>query len=88
VGTGFDTKTLAKMTAQLESIEQKKSPFVNDVDSNTPAHWVKPAFVAEVRFAEWTRDGYMRQPAFLGLRLDKDPKECRRERPVDADDVA
>lgn len=88
VGTGFDTKTLATMTAQLKKIERKTSPFVNDVESNTKAHWVEPKLVAEVRFTEWTRDGIMRQPAFLGLRLDKKPQECVREIPLDTDDVA
>ena len=88
VGTGFDEKTLAAMTAQLKKIERKTSPFVNDVASNTKAHWVEPKLVAEVRFTEWTRDGVMRQPAFLGLRADKDPKECVREVPVDTDEVA
>ncbi|MGZ3526570.1 MAG: non-homologous end-joining DNA ligase [Vulcanimicrobiaceae bacterium] len=87
VGTGFDTKTLEKLTEQLKKLERKTSPFVEPVDSNTPAHWVKPELVAEVRFTEWTRDGYMRQPAFLGLRVDKDPKECKREVPVHTDDV-
>ena len=88
VGTGFDTKTLAAMTAQLKKTERKTSPFANDVDSNTKAHWVEPRLVAQVRFTEWTRDGVMRQPAFLGLRRDKSPKECVREVPLDTDDVA
>ncbi len=87
VGTGFDTKTLAAMTAQLKKIERKTSPFVNDVDSNTKAHWVEPKLVAQVRFTEWTRDGVMRQPAFLGTRTDKKPKDCVREVAIDTDDV-
>ncbi len=88
VGTGFDTKTLDAMSAQLKKIERKTSPFVNAVDSNTKAHFVEPKLVAQVRFTEWTRDGYMRQPAFLGMRTDKSPKECVREVPVDTDEVA
>jgi bifunctional non-homologous end joining protein LigD len=88
VGTGFDTKTLAAMTAQLKKIERTSSPFANDVDSNTKAHWVEPKLVAQVRFTEWTRDNLMRQPAFLGLRADKKPKDCVREIPVDSDEVA
>jgi bifunctional non-homologous end joining protein LigD len=87
VGTGFDTKTLAAMTAQLKKIERKASPFANDVASNTKVHWVEPRLVAQVRFTEWTRDGVMRQPAYLGLRTDKKPKECVREVPVDTDEV-
>src|SRR5579872_3562607 len=87
VGTGFDTKLLRSLTADLKKIERKTSPFVNSVDSNTKAHWVDPKLVAQVRFTEWTRDGYLRQPALLGLRVDKDPKECVRERPLDTDAV-
>ena len=88
VGTGFDTKTLAAVTAQLKKMERKTSPFANEVDSNTKAHWVEPKLVAQIRFTEWTRDGVMRQPAYLGLRTDKKPKECVREVPVDSADVA
>lgn len=87
-GTGFNAKLLASLSADLKKIERKESPFSNDVDANAKPHWVKPQMVAEIRFTEWTRDGYMRQPAFLGLRLDKDPKACVRERPVDTDEVA
>lgn len=88
VGTGFDTKTLHAMTADLKKIERKTTPFANKVEANTKAHWVDPKLVAEVRFTEWTRDGYLRQPAFLGLRLDKEPKACVRERPIDTGEVA
>jgi bifunctional non-homologous end joining protein LigD len=41
-----------------------------------------------VRFTEWTNDGAMRHPTFLGLRDDKDPRECHRERPAPAKEVA
>ena len=88
VGTGFNTKLLQSLTADLKKIERKTSPFKNAVAANTKAHWVEPKLVAQIRFTEWTRDGYLRQPAFLGLRLDKKPKECVRERPVDTDTVA
>jgi len=87
-GTGFNTKLLGELTKQLKKIERKESPFVNKVEANTRPHWVEPKMVAEIRFTEWTRDGYMRQPAFLGLREDKKPKECVRERPIDTDEVA
>ncbi|HZZ64642.1 MAG TPA: non-homologous end-joining DNA ligase [Candidatus Baltobacteraceae bacterium] len=87
-GTGFNTKVLASLTKDLKKIERKTSPFANKVEANTKPHFVEPKLVAQIRFTEWTRDGYMRQPAFLGLRLDKSPKECVRERPVDTDEVA
>ncbi len=87
-GTGFNTKMLTELTRELKKLERKTSPFANPVEANTKPHFVEPKLVAQIRFTEWTRDGYMRQPAFLGLRLDKDPKSCVRERPVDTDEVA
>ncbi len=86
-GTGFNTKTLQTMTRDLKKIERKTSPFVNPVEANAKAHFVEPKLVAEVRFTEWTRDNLLRQPAFLGLRMDKDPKNCKRERAIDTDEV-
>lgn len=71
VGTGFTAAKLADLHERLREIERKTSPFVNDVDANAPAHWCSPQLVVEVRFSEWTRDGYLRQPAYLGLRPDK-----------------
>jgi bifunctional non-homologous end joining protein LigD len=88
VGTGFNTKLLQSLTRDLKAIQRKTSPFVNEVEANTPARFVEPKLVAQVRFTEWTRDGLLRQPAFLGLRLDKDPKTCVREHPIDTDEVA
>src|SRR5690606_34509334 len=49
--------------------------------TNEKAHWVKPQLVGAVKFSEWTDDGRMRQPIFLGLREDKDPQQCHREIP-------
>ena len=88
VGTGFDTKMLASLYKQLLAIETKTSPFAQKVASNTPAHFVSPKLVAQVRFTEWTRDGLMRHPAFLGLRVDKKPQSCVREVPADTDAIA
>ncbi|MGC2633287.1 MAG: non-homologous end-joining DNA ligase, partial [Candidatus Cybelea sp.] len=84
VGTGFTVAKLAELYERLQKIERKSSPFVNDVDANAPTHWCSPQLVAEVRFAEWTRDGYLRQPAYAGLRLDKQAADVVAEIPVDA----
>lgn len=81
VGTGFSAKRIAEIAAQLERLEQKSSPFTNDVQANTPAHWVNPELVAEVRFTEWTRDRYLRHPAFLGMRDDKEANDVVLELP-------
>jgi bifunctional non-homologous end joining protein LigD len=88
VGTGFDGKTLASLLAKLKALETKGSPFASAPKTRTRAHWVKPTLVAQIRFTEWTRDGSMRHPAFLGLRDDKAPKRVRRERPQRAAEVA
>ncbi|MBV8529892.1 MAG: non-homologous end-joining DNA ligase [Candidatus Eremiobacteraeota bacterium] len=82
VGTGFSAKLLAQLHTRLRKIERKTSPFVNDVDANAPVHWASPELVVEVRFSEWTRDGYLRQPAYLGLRPDKPAADVVAEFPV------
>jgi bifunctional non-homologous end joining protein LigD len=84
VGTGFDAKTLESVYHALRPLERPASPF----DVGTPGggghHWVEPRLVAEVRFTEWTRDGGIRHPAFLGLRTDKAPGSITREQPTEA----
>ena len=85
VGTGFDAKLLRDLIAKLEPLERKTPPFVDAPKPNTPAHWVKPELVAEIAFAEWTREGILRQPVFIGLRIDKDALNVVREREVHAD---
>ncbi len=81
VGTGFSTKLLAELYERLRKLERKSSPFSNEVIANSPTHWVKPELVVEARFSEWTRDGYLRQPAYLGLRPDKAAAEVVAEIP-------
>jgi bifunctional non-homologous end joining protein LigD len=81
VGTGFSAKLLRDLYARLQKLERKTSPFVNDVVANSPAHWISPEVVVEVRFSEWTRDGYLRQPAYLGLRPDKPAADVAAEIP-------
>jgi bifunctional non-homologous end joining protein LigD len=63
------------LSQNLERLRTDKSPF----DPPPPirdATWVRPKLVAQLFYAEWTADGKLRQPAFLGLRSDKDPSEC------------
>jgi bifunctional non-homologous end joining protein LigD len=79
VGTGFDSKELERVMALLTPLETKTSPFRQKVPKNETPHWVKPKLIAQVRFTEWTSDGILRQPVYLGLRDDKKPEEVRRE---------
>ena len=71
MGGGFDREGLRMMRARLDRLERRTSPFVIAPRTNEPAHWVAPKLVVEVKFAEWTADGRLRQPIFLGVRDDK-----------------
>ncbi len=82
VGTGFDQKTLKSIREKLDAIARDTSPFAVRSPKDAGNHWVEPKLVCEVRFTEWTHDGGLRHPAFLGLRDDKKPEECVRETPV------
>jgi bifunctional non-homologous end joining protein LigD len=76
VGTGFTLKTLQELGAQLRRLQRASSPFA-PVPKEKGATWVEPRLVAQLAFHEWTGDGKLRHPAFLGLRDDKDPRQCR-----------
>ncbi len=80
-GTGFDQAMLKEIWGVLKKRETKRSPFPHGVEALREVRWVKPELVAEIKFSEWTHataEGGMklRAPVFLGLREDKDPKEC------------
>jgi bifunctional non-homologous end joining protein LigD len=82
VGTGFDQKLLKEIFGLLESLETKTSPFHGPISGLRKVHFVRPKVVAEVKFSEWTHetaDGgvKLRAPVFMGLRKDKDPKDCK-----------
>lgn len=79
VGTGFTHKTLGELHAKLLKLRTAKSPFPTRVKDEGVTTWVKPLLVGEVKFAEWTSKGELRQPVFLGLRGDKDSKDVVRE---------
>jgi len=79
-GTGFNEAMLKEIWQVLKALETNRSPFYGDVDA-AHVHWVKPERVAEIKFTEWTHETTeggmkLRAPVFLGLREDKDPKEC------------
>ncbi|HEY1791276.1 MAG TPA: non-homologous end-joining DNA ligase [Opitutaceae bacterium] len=92
VGTGFSDADLACLYEKFQRLRSKACPFANLPEKGRPrygtgmgaaqmeaVHWLRPSLVAQVRFAEWTDDGLMRQPVFAGLRRDKAPRAVRRE---------
>jgi bifunctional non-homologous end joining protein LigD len=81
VGTGFDDATLASVARALEPLRRDTSPFQVRSPAARGHVWCEPRLVCEVRFTEWTRDGGLRHPTFLGLRADVRPEDCRREAP-------
>jgi bifunctional non-homologous end joining protein LigD len=81
VGTGFTRASLADLMAEMRPLETTTCPFASKPKTRTKAHWLVPKLVGEVQFTEWTRDGSMRHPSFLGTRRDKRPTECLREIP-------
>jgi bifunctional non-homologous end joining protein LigD len=83
VGTGYDTATLRRLGARLSRLKQSRASFADHARiQERDATWVKPLLVAEVAFTEWTRDGKLRHPRFLGLRSDKPARGVTREHPT------
>ncbi|EST36942.1 hypothetical protein N566_15660 [Streptomycetaceae bacterium MP113-05] len=83
VGTGWDRAALASLRTRLDELSRPRSPFADPVRERG-AHWAEPVLVAQVAFTEWTRDGMLRHPRFVGLRTDKDPSGVVREKPGSA----
>ena len=92
VRAGLTPHVRAELFPQLKALEQPKCPFANlpssktghwgegiTAEDMTALRWVKPKIVVEVSFVEWTRDGLLRHPEFVGVREDKSPREIRRE---------
>jgi bifunctional non-homologous end joining protein LigD len=79
VGSGFDGALQEGLWKALEPLRRAESPFGDSGPSGRGDHWVEPRLVCEVRFTEWTADGGLRHPVFLGLRTDRRPEEVRRE---------
>jgi bifunctional non-homologous end joining protein LigD len=89
VGTGFDEQRLDTMYKQLKAAEVKKTAF-DDPPTGAEArgvHWVKPALVAEIEFAEWTEGHAVRQGVFHGLRTDKPATQIVREKFAPVEEV-
>jgi DNA ligase D-like protein (predicted ligase) len=81
VGTGYSAARLRDLGARLRSLETSGPSFMDARPIPRGTNWTRPELVAQIGFAEWTNDGRLRQPRFLGLRDDKRPAEVIRERP-------
>src|SRR5262249_4310260 len=79
VGTGFNQNELDRLATLFATRERKASPFLERISTPDKIQWLTPNLDAQVRFAEWTSDGLLRQPVYLGLRDDKDAKAVGRE---------
>lgn len=79
VGTGFSHQVLKELHGKFVRLKTGKSPFSAKVKDEGVTTWVRPSLVAEVKFAEWTSKGELRQPVYLGLRTDKKARDVVRE---------
>jgi bifunctional non-homologous end joining protein LigD len=81
VGTGFDAAALEQLGDELERRERSEPPFAGE-GLPRAARWAEPELVAQIAFTEWTRDGRLRHPRYLGLRHDKPARKVIREEPA------
>jgi bifunctional non-homologous end joining protein LigD len=82
VGTGYGAATLRELGARLRELEVQEAPFADARPIPKGTHWCRPELVAQIGFAEWTGDGRLRQPRYLGLRDDKAARDVVRESPA------
>ncbi|MBS1594472.1 MAG: DNA ligase D [Bacteroidetes bacterium] len=83
-GTGFNDETLRELFDKFQPLLTDRSPFANEVKRpGGRIQWLKPKLVCQVKFTEWTDENSMRHPVYMGLRIDKKPKEVIREKPAD-----
>jgi bifunctional non-homologous end joining protein LigD len=84
VGTGFNTKLLGDLAARMESLTAEQAPAEVPREDRRGVTWLRPELVAEVAFTEFTAQGTLRHPSFIGLREDKKAAEVVPERAEDA----
>ncbi|MEX0686210.1 MAG: DNA ligase D [Balneolales bacterium] len=78
-GGGFSEQALKDALVKLKPLIRDESPFHEEVKTNTPVTWVEPELVCELSYTDWTKEGSLRHPKFLGFRPDKDPREVIQE---------
>jgi bifunctional non-homologous end joining protein LigD len=79
VGTGFTAAALKSLYETMQPLRTDKKPFDQKVKHENETTWLVPNLVGEVKFTEWTSEGEMRHPTFLGLRTDKKAHDVIRE---------
>lgn len=91
VGSGFTVESQKLLWPRLQSLKTKECPFAECPATREKASWVKPELVARARFGGWTEGTHLRQPRFVGLPEDRDPRECTLEKetkpPVDQEQM-
>jgi bifunctional non-homologous end joining protein LigD len=84
VGTGFDRKKIEMVYAKLAPLVTAQSPFTGEKGLPRNVTWTRPELVCEVKYANWTEEGRLRAPVFMGLRPDIEPADCVRESDTEA----
>jgi bifunctional non-homologous end joining protein LigD len=87
VGTGFNDRLIQEMMERMEPLAVDKAAVEVPRPDRKGAHWIEPKLVAEIAYSEFTDDGILRHPSFMGLREDKSAKDVVREVPKDVEDV-
>jgi bifunctional non-homologous end joining protein LigD len=86
VGTGFDDAEIGRLLKLFEPLRRESPPFAEEPKMprvrKGGVQWLEPRLVAQVRYGEWTHDGHLRHPSYLGLRDDKAPEEVRAPEPL------
>ncbi len=77
VGTGFNGQSQKQLHDELQRLSSPRCPFDPVPATREKAFWVKPKLVVRVKYSNWTRERHLRAPVFLGLRPDRNPKDCR-----------
>jgi bifunctional non-homologous end joining protein LigD len=80
-GTGLSVRSAKELEKEFEKLKRETPPFKQAPEerSNEKITWLEPQLVAEIKFAQWTEENLLRQASFKGLRVDKEPKDIKRE---------
>jgi len=84
-GTGFTDNDLKNIYSKLKPLITNRSSFKKKIETNAPVTWVTPKYICDVEFSEWTDEGLMRQPAFIGIREDKNIDDVIKENSIEDD---